>query len=83
MPGLRVYGSGALVVPHPHDRDNVEGAVRGSVASSAEAVSAGGPAAAGWLRCDAAELGEGRFVADAFCVVAGGDQELASDLDPD
>nr|WP_239155629.1 hypothetical protein [Amycolatopsis sp. FDAARGOS 1241] len=32
---------------------------------------------------DAAELGEGGFVADAFGVVAGGDEELAGDLDAD
>jgi hypothetical protein len=46
-------------------------------------VTAGGPPAARWLRCDAAELGEGAFVADALGVVAGGDEELAGELDPD
>ena len=75
--------AGGLVVAHPDDGDDVEGAVRGPVSAAAEAVTAGGSAAAGGLRGDAAELGEGCLVADAFGVVAGGDQELAGDLDAD
>jgi hypothetical protein len=75
--------AGGLVVSHPDDGDDVEGAVGGAVAASAEAVAAGGSAAAGRLGCDAAELGEGCFVADAGGVVAGGDEELAGDLDAD
>jgi hypothetical protein len=46
-------------------------------------VAAGGPAAAGRLGCDAAELGEGCLGVDAVGVVAGGDQELAGEFDAD
>ena len=76
-------GAGGLVVAHPDDGDDVEGAVGGSVAAAAEPVPAGGAAAAGWLWGDAAQLGEGCFAVDAVGVVAGGDEELAGDLDPD
>lgn len=75
--------AGRLVATHPDDRDDVEGTVCGAVAAAAEPVSAAGASAAGRLGRDAAELGEGGFVADAFGVVARGDEELASDLDAD
>src|SRR5450830_430613 len=75
--------AGRLVVSHPHDCDDVEGAVRRVVAPTAEAVSPGGSSAARRLGCDAAELGEGCFVADPVGVVAGCDEELAGDFDTD
>ncbi len=75
--------AGRLVVAHADDGDDVEGAVGGSVAAAAESVPAAGAAAAGRLWGDAAEFGEGGLVADPVGVVAGGDQELAGDLDAD
>src|ERR1700722_8124451 len=66
-----------LVPAHPDDGDHVEGAVGGRVAAAAEAVPAGGAAAAGGLRGDAAELGECGLAGNTAGVVAGGDQELA------
>src|ERR1700754_5013540 len=75
--------AGRLVMAHPHDGGDVERAVSRPVASPAESVAAGGSSAARWLWCDAAELGEGGLVADAVGVVAGGDEELAGELDPD
>ena len=71
------------MVAHPDDGDDVERTVGGSVAAAAEPVAAGGAAAAGGLGRDAAELGECGLVVDPFGVVAGGDQELAGDLDAD
>src|SRR5918993_5539911 len=62
--------AGGLVMSHPDDGDDVEGAVRGPVSTAAEAVSAAGSAAAGWLWRDPAELGEGGFALDASGVVA-------------
>src|SRR6478752_3421157 len=56
--------AGWLVMAHPDDRDDVEGAVRGPVSSAAEAVTSAGASAAGGLGSDSAELGKGRFVAD-------------------
>ena len=41
--------AGGLMVPHPDDGDDVEGAVGGPVAAAAEPVSAGGASAACWL----------------------------------
>jgi hypothetical protein len=71
------------MVSESHDGHDVEGAVGGPVSASAQAVSAGGPPAAGWLRCHAAEFGEGGFIVDAFGIVSGGDEELAGQLDTD
>jgi hypothetical protein len=57
--------AGGLVGAHADDGGDVEGAVSGAVAATAESVASGGPPAAGGLWRDAAELGEGGFVADA------------------
>lgn len=74
---------GGLVAPHSDQGDDVEGAVGGAVASSAESVSSGGAAAAGGLWRDAADLREGCLAVDPAVVVTGGDQELAGDLGAD
>jgi hypothetical protein len=68
---------------HPDDGDDVQRTVSGAVTAAAESVTAAGTAAAGGLRSDAAELGEGSFVADAVGVVADGDEELSGDLGAD
>ena len=66
--------SGWLVVPQSGYRDDVEGAVGGAVAASAEPVAAAGRAAVRRLRCDAAQLGEGGLASEPLGVVAGGDE---------
>src|SRR3954464_5110852 len=55
--------AGGLVVAHPDDCDDVEGAVGGAISSATEAVSSACPSAACRLGSDAAELGEGGLVA--------------------
>lgn len=75
--------TGWLVAAHPDDRDDVEGAVSGSVSTAAEPVRSAGPPAARWLGSDAAEFREGGFVADPVTVISSGDQELAGDFDAD
>jgi hypothetical protein len=74
--------AGGLMAAHLDDGDDVEGAVRGAVAAAAEAVSSGGSTTACGLWRDSAELGEGSLAVDPFRVVAGGDEELAGDVDP-
>ena len=73
--------AGGLMVAHPDDRDDVERAVRRSVAAAAETVTTGGSAAACRLGSDPAEFGKRGFVAYPLRVVADGDEELASNLD--
>src|SRR5215204_4798127 len=72
-----------LMVAHSDDGHDVKGAVCCSISAPAESMAARGAAAAGWLGCDAAELGEGGFAMDPFGVVACCDEELAGDLDTD
>jgi len=71
------------VVAHADDGDDVERAVRGSVAAATEPVTPGCAADAGGLWRDSAEFGEGPFIGDSVRVVAGGDQELSGDFDSD
>src|SRR5438093_7458260 len=72
-------GAGAGVVAEAADGDHVECAVGLAVAAVVEAVAAGA-AAAGLDRGGGAELGEGRFAAEALDVLAGGDEQLAGAL---
>src|SRR5262245_11464959 len=67
----------------PHDRDDVERAVRCSVAASVEPVTVALLAAARRLRGDSAELRKCSFVADAVGVVSDGDEELAGKFGAD
>src|ERR1700756_1562185 len=75
-------GAGGFMVTHAHDRHDVERAVGGSVAAAAQSVPAGGAAAAGGLWRDTAKLGESGFVVDAVGVVAGGNEELPGQFNP-
>src|SRR4051812_35054705 len=72
-----------LVMSHPDDSDDVEGAVCRSITAAAEPVAPGGAATAGGLWGHPAELGECGLVPNPFGVVAGGDQELSGDLSSD
>ena len=70
---------GRLVRAHAGDHDAVEGVVGLAVAAAVEPVTAG--LARGRLEGgDAAEVGECRFVAQPFGVVAGGDEQLGGDV---
>ena len=61
--------AGAGATAHSCHRDGVDGSVQGPVAAAVEAVVAGGLAAAGRDRRDAAEPREGRLVAQSLGVV--------------
>src|SRR2546421_2496791 len=69
-----------FVMTHPDQGHDVEGAVRCPITTAAEAVPPRRAAAAGRLGSDAAELGEGGFVADATRVLAGSDEKLPGEL---
>src|SRR6186997_317802 len=58
-------GASRRVVAHADDGDDVERAVRGSVAAATEPVTPGCAAAAGGLWRDSAEFGEGPFIGDS------------------
>ena len=68
------------MMAHADQCDDVERAVRLSVAAAAETVSALILPAAGGFGCHAADLGEGTFALDPLSIVAGGDEELAGEL---
>src|SRR2546429_6942713 len=70
---LARVGAGAGAVAQAADGDHVEGSVGLSVAAEVETV-ASGASGAGLDRSNAADLREGRFVADPVDVLSGGDQ---------
>jgi len=72
----------AEVVAQPAEYDDVQGVVGGAVTSAVEPVTVGS-AAAGWDRGHAAQVRERGFGTKPVGVVAGGDEDLPGDLDPD
>lgn len=72
-------GACRFVVAHARDDSHVERGVGRAVAAAVEPVSVGATRARG-DRCRRAQVGEGRFAAQPLGVVAGGDEQLASDL---
>src|SRR3954463_4255358 len=68
---------------HPDDHGAVEGSVGLSITAAVESMTSVRLARASGDGTRAAKFGERGFVANAFTVVAGGDEHLGGDVDPD